>query len=285
MQFGFSSLTRLVAFLAAGLLTCAGAARAQGFDHSAWDRVLKQYVNEEGRVDYAALRANRADFDAYIAQIAARSPESHPQEFIARKAGDGKPYPSREAQLAYWINAYNALTIRGIIDNWPTKSVRDLGFLFGFFRRSDYTVGGKTVSLNYIEHDVIRKQFNEPRIHFALVCASLGCPKLRREAYVRERLEAQLEDGARYFLNEPRNLTVDAARGRVTLSKIFDWYAGDFEKYVKARGPGKTGSPILDYVLQYASEANRAAILALKSPKISYADYSWEINAVSVPSR
>lgn len=256
------------------MLLCATAANAQGFDHSAWDRILKQYVTEAGLVDYAALRANRGEFDAYIEQIAARSPESHPQEFI-----------TREAQLAYWINAYNALAIRGIIDNWPTKSVRDLGFLFGFFRRSDYTVGGKKVSLNYIEHEVIRKQFNEPRIHFALVCASLGCPKLRREAYVPERLEEQLEDGARYFLREPRNLTVDAARGRVTLSKIFDWYGGDFEKYVQARGLERTGSPILDYVLQYASDANRAAILALKSPKVSYADYSWQINAVSTVGR
>ena len=134
MRFRFFRLSRLVAFAVAGLLASAGTAHGQQFSHSAWDRILKQYVTEAGRVDYAALRANRAEFDAYIAQISARSPESHPQEFIARKAGDGKPYPSREAQLAYWINAYNALTIRGILDNWPTKSVRDLGFLFGFFR-------------------------------------------------------------------------------------------------------------------------------------------------------
>lgn len=276
-------MRQLALLVAVGTLSCATAAHGQDFNHSVWDRVLKQYVTEDGRVDYAALRANRTEFDAYIAQIAARSPESHPQEFIARKAGDGKPYPAREAQLAYWINAYNALTIRGVIDNWPTESVRDLGFLFGFFRRSDYTVGGMKVSLNYIEHDVIRKQFNEARIHFALVCASLGCPKLRREAYVPERLEQQLEDSARYFINEPRNLVVDAARRRVTISKIFDWYGSDFEKYVRAKGLSKSGSLILDYMLLYANEANRAAILAVKSPKIGYADYSWEINAVSAP--
>ncbi len=268
-------MCKLAVFVMGGMLLCAAGAHGQDFDHSAWDRVLKLHVNEAGRVDYAALRANRGEFDAYIAKIAAGSPESHPQDFS-----------SREAQLAYWINGYNALTIRGVIDNWPTKSVRDLGFLFGFFRRSDYTVGGKKVSLNYIEHDVIRKQFSEPRIHFALVCASLGCPRLRREAYVPERLEQQLEEDARYFINEPRNLAVDPARGRVTVSKIFDWYGGDFEKHVKTtarRGGSKTGSPILDYVLQYANDANRSAILALKSPKVDFADYSWEINAVNVP--
>ena len=272
MRFGSSTFTmcKLAVFVMGGMLVCAAAAHGKDFDHSAWDRVLKQYEAEAGRVDYAALRANREEFDRYIVQIAARSPESHPQDF-----------PSREAQLAYWINAYNALTVRGVIDNWPTKSVRDLGFLFGFFRRSDYTVGGKKVSLNTIEHDVIRKQFSEPRVHFALVCASLGCPKLRREAYVPERLEQQLEDGARHFINEARNLAVDSAGQRVTVSKIFDWYGGDFEKYVKARGLSKTASPILDYVLQYANDANQSAILALKSPKVDYADYSWEINAVS----
>lgn len=249
----------------------AGSAAAQGFDHSVWDRVLRQYVTEDGRVDYGALKANRAEFDGYIAQVAVRSPESHPQDFS-----------TREAQLAYWINAYNALTIRGIIDHWPTKSVRDLGFLFAFFRRDDYTVGGKKVSLNYIENEVIRKQFSEARIHFALVCASLGCPKLRREAYTPERLEQQLEDGARYFINEARNLKIDAERNRVTVSKIFDWYGGDFEKYVKAKGTSETGHPILDYIRQHASEANRRALESLKKPSVDYADYSWTINAVSV---
>jgi hypothetical protein len=249
-------------------------ASAQAFDHSPWDRILKQNVTGDGRVDYAALKASRAEFDGYVAQIAARSPESHPQDFS-----------TAESQLAYWMNAYNALTIKGVVDNWPTQSVRDLGFLFSFFRRDDYTAGGKKVSLNYIEHDVIRKKFAEPRIHFALVCASLGCPKLRREAYTAERLEEQLEDGARYFINEPRNLSFDAARNRVTVSKIFDWYGGDFEKHMKAKGAASSGNLILDYVRPYANDANRRALDALKKPGVSYADYSWEVNATSVPAK
>jgi hypothetical protein len=256
-----------------GLALCLAeipSANAQSFDYSPWDRILKQYVTDEGRVDYAALKANRAELDGYVAQIAARSPESHPQDFS-----------TPESQLAYWINAYNTLTIKGVVDNWPTKSVRDLGFLFAFFRRDDYTVGGKKVSLNYIEHDVIRKKFAEPRIHFALVCASLGCPKLRREAYTIERLEEQLEDGARYFLNEPRNLQIDAVRNRVTISKIFDWYGGDFEKHMKAKGGASSGNLILDYVRLYASDPNRRALDGLKKPSVGHADYSWEVNATS----
>jgi len=245
-------------------------ARGQGFDHSPWDHVLKKFVTGEGLVDYEALKKGSAEFDAYIAALTARSPKSHPQDFR-----------TDEARLAYWINAYNALTIRGVLNGWPTKSVRDLGFLFGFFRRKDYTVGGEKMSLNHIEHDIIRKQFTEPRIHFALVCASLGCPKLRREAYTPERLEEQLEDGARYFINEPRNLEVDAARQRVTLSKIFDWYDEDFEKYVKAKGLSRGAHPVLAYVRLHANEANRHALDALKDPDVDHADYSWDINAVS----
>lgn len=249
-------------------------AGAQGFDHSPWDRVLKKFVTEDGRVDYDALKRDRGEFDAYIAAIAARSPKSHPQGFSAR-----------EAQLAYWINAYNALMIQGVLDHWPIKSVREIGFLpFAVFRAKDYTVGGKKVSLNEIEHDTIRKEFAEPRIHFALVCASGGCPKLRREAYTPERLEQQLEDGARFFINEPRNLAIDAARNRVVISKIFNWYGGDFEKHMKAKGISGTGKPILDYLRLYLNEANRKALNALKNPAVDYADYSWAINAVSVPA-
>jgi hypothetical protein len=248
---------------------------AQDFDHSAWDRVLKKYVTEDGRVDYAALKENRAELDGYIAQLAARSPESHPQDF-----------PTPAAQLAYWINAYNALMANGVLNHWPIKSVREIGVLpFAVFRAKDYTAGGKKVSLNDIEHGIIRKQFAEPRINFALVCASLGCPKLRREAFTPDRLEEQLEDSARYFLSESRNLSVDAERNRVTLSKIFDWYGSDFEKHVRAKGISATGHPILDYAQLYADEATRDAIAALKKPRVAYSDYSWEINAVSTAGR
>jgi hypothetical protein len=266
---------RILLFLGllAGLLAVPPRVAGQTFDHSAWDRILKKHVREDGRVDYAALQADPAELNAYVAQVAARSPVSHPRDF-----------PTRASRLAYWINAYNALTIKGVADNWPTKSVRDLGFLFGFFRKKQFVVGGEKYSLDDIEHERLRKELVEPRIHFALVCASLGCPRLQREAYTPENAERLLDEAARTFLNEPRNLKVEPGRNRVTLAKIFDWFGGDFVAYARQHNLSGTGHPIVDYIRQYATEENRRALDALKKPSVSYFGYDWGINAVE-PAR
>ena len=122
------------------LALAAGTARGEEFDHSNWGRVLEKFVTETGRVDYAALKADSADLDRYVTQLAARSPASHPREF-----------PTRNSQLAYWINAYNALVMKGVIEKWPVKSVVKIGLLpHSFFWRKKFVVGGKKYTLNNI---------------------------------------------------------------------------------------------------------------------------------------
>ena len=142
------------------------------FDHALWDRLLKTYVSESGEVDYAALKADRADLDEYVRRLGESSPTNRPEQF-----------PDTAAELAYWLNAYNALVIRGVVDNYPTRSVTRLGYLYGFFRRKDYIAGGTRLSLKHIEDKIIRQQYRDPRIHFGLVCASISCPLLPREAF------------------------------------------------------------------------------------------------------
>ena len=245
----------LLAAVLAGANVSSPAAPA-GFDHSPWDAVLKRYVNAIGEVDYAALKASRAPLAAYVASLAAASPDSRKELF-----------PDRSAELAYWLNAYNALTILGVVDAYPTKSVRDLGALYGFFRRKDYVLGGRKLSLQDLENEIIRKRYHDARIHFAIVCASVSCPRLDREALAADRLEEQLDRVTRRSMAEERNVAIDAGMKTVTLTILFKWYAEDF------------GGPALDFVRRYSSPA-RVALLdqAGKQAKIRFFDYDWSIN-------
>ena len=265
-------MRRMVFLCILGFLAAtASRASAQEFDHSPWDRVLKKYVTETGRVDYAALKVGSSELDQYVAAIAARSPVSHPQVF-----------PTRESQLAYWINAYNALVIKAVVENWPTKSVRNLGKLYSFFWARKFVAGGKEYTLNNIE-DILRKKLVEPRIHFAIVCASNSCPRLEREAYTRENTERLLDEAARFYVNEPRNLKIDLAHNRVTLPNILGHYHEDFENHVRAHNTTATGNPQVDYMRLYANPENRAVLDKLKNPRVDHFDYDWGINDVNAP--
>ncbi|MCI0402942.1 MAG: DUF547 domain-containing protein, partial [Acidobacteria bacterium] len=258
----------LLLLLVVGLFSPAA---AQEFDHSPWDRVLKQFVNDQGRVDYARLKANSKDLDAFVDQIKARSPASHPQAFT-----------TRDSQLAYWINAYNALVMKAVIQEWPIKSVRDIGWVpYGFFWLKKFPAGGKKYTLNGIE-DILRKQLREPRIHFALVCAANSCPYLQREAYTPENTERLLEAGTRYFVNEPRNLTVEADKNLVHVPRIFTYYKEDFEKYA-AEKQLSAGHPAVTYIKLYANEANRRALEALPNPRVEAMPYDWGVNDLNAP--
>ncbi|PYT28223.1 MAG: hypothetical protein DMG57_15540 [Acidobacteria bacterium] len=237
------------------------------FDHSAWDRVLKAHVNPSGEVDYRAIKADRKDLDRYSGQLGGASPENHPELF-----------PARADQFAYWINAYNAFVTRGVADRYPTHSVRDLGPLLGFFRREEYIAGGRKMSLSSLENVILRKKFADPRVHFSIVCASLGCPMLAREAFTGVNLEQLLDRQARRFINQRRNVKVDAATNTVRLSKIFDWYTVDF---VGSKGK----QALVDYIRRYASPETRRALDALKQPRIRFYDYDWSINDPGSRSR
>jgi hypothetical protein len=251
------------------LLVATAELGATEFDHSAWDRVLKASVNKIGEVDYAAIKANRKDLDFYIQQLAHASPTTQP-----------KLFPAKAHEIAYWMNAYNAFVMKGVVDRWPTQSVRDLGALYGFFRRKDYVAGGSKISLVHLENEILRKQYEEPRLHFGIVCASISCPLLARDAFTGENLDRLLDRLTSQFINERRNVTIDPARNEVTLSAVFDWYKKDF---VKESARGNDG--LLAYVLPYLIVERRKTLAALRQPKVKFHDYDWSINDPGSRSR
>lgn len=273
---------RLVALTLGGLLTLLLAAPASAakrvptpaspgfaagwdavdFDHGLLDGILKAHV-QGGRVDYAALkRQGLPSLYEYLARIAAVKP-------TALEGG-------RDAQLAFWINAYNALTLKGILDHLPADGQAPAGFtvtgVTKFWDDYLYAVGGRWLSLNQLEHEVIRKQFKDPRVHFVLVCAARGCPWLAGEVYTGPRVSEQLDARTRLFFRDgERGYRLDAAAGTVYLSKLFEWYGDDF-----GWAPYK-GS--LDFVARHLPAAEAAALRAVgDAPKVAFLDYDWSLN-------
>ncbi len=194
------------------------------FDHSAFDALLRAHV-ADGMVDYAAFKS-APTFKSYLSALAKQDPNALP----------------RAEQLAFWINAYNAYTIQLIIKHDERKSIRNINKTIGLKLKGPWSeplarVGGKDYTLDDIEHKIIRPTYKEPRIHFALVCAAMGCPPLRREAYTGARLESQLENqGAEFLLRSPTKNRVDVAGKTFYHSMIFGYYKGDFGGTVAAAG-------------------------------------------------
>jgi hypothetical protein len=229
---------------------------AFGFDHSKFDQVLKTYVNEKGLVDYNGI-AGDAAFKAYMQSLETADPDAM----------------SRDGQLAFWINAYNAVTIDKVIKWKPKKSVREtlipgIWTSTKFFTTRGHIVAGKRLSPDDIENDILRQQFKDPRIHFAIVCASSGCPPLPRFAYTAENVQAKLEAETRKYINSERGTRIDAADNTLYLSKLFDWFKGDFEY--------KSGS-VLNFIKPYLNEKTLAFLQ--RDPQIAYLDYDWALNA------
>ncbi len=268
------------------LIGCIGTpAAAQSFSHATFDTVLASYV-VDSRVDYAALGADRAPLNRYISQVAAVSAE----EF--------ERWPEPE-QIAYLINAYNAYTIETILDHYPIKGSgffkkltapkrfafpsNSIRHIDGVFDRIQHTVAGRQLTLDGIEHETLRVRYNEPRIHFALVCAAVSCPPLRTEAYTGERLDEQLDDQGRAFLNDPRLNRFEPATGLVHLSKIFDWFGEDFRQF--AAGSGYTGDEriagVLAFVSRYLNDPVRS-FLEGGDYEVRFLDYDWTLNDQAV---
>ena len=229
---------------------------AATFDHSKFDHVLKKYVDDEGLVDYNSIAKDKG-FSEYMQSLQTAGVE----EF------------SRDGQLAFWINAYNAVTIDKVIKVKPKKSVRET-FIPGvwtgtkFFTSREHIVAGKRLSQDDIEHEILRKQFQDPRIHFAIICASMGCPPLPRIAYTEENVQSRLEEETQKYLNSPRGTRIDRAENTLHMSKLFDWFGSDFIN--------KSGS-ILAFMQPYLNEEVR--IFLQRDPMISYLEYDWALNA------
>lgn len=227
------------------------ATNEQAPSHASWDTLLQQYVSAEGWVDYAGFQAAEKQLDAYLAILSQTTPSEDWSE---------------KEKLAYWINAYNAFTVKLIVDNYPVKSIRDLHpnayipLVNTVWHKKFFKLNGRPTNLDEIEHKILRKQFEEPRIHFAINCASVSCPVLRNEAYTVEKLETQLTDQARKFVNE--DLRNKITKDHVQLSRIFQWFKGDFTKEKN----------LIEFLNQY-SEVEIDA-----DAEVDYLDYDWELN-------
>jgi len=224
-------------------------------DHSKFYLVLKQYVDEEGLVDYNGIAQDRR-FSEYM-----KSLESAKVEKM-----------SRDGQLAFWINAYNAVTIDKVIKKKPKESVRET-IIPGvwtskkFFRSREHTVANRRLSQDDIENEILRKEFRDPRIHFAVICASSSCPKLPRIAYTEGNVQTRLEKETRKYLNSERGIRIDRTGNTLYLSRIFDWFEEDFVE--------KSGSAT-NFIRPYLRK--EVASFLDGKPKMKFLRYNWALN-------
>ena len=245
-------------------------AGAQTFDHqyAAWDALLKKHVRwlpdqKQSRVAYAGMAADRAALKSVLDGFSALTP--------AVFAGF-----SRAQQMAFLINAYNAFTIELILTAYPKiKSIKDLGGTFSSpWKKSFFTLLGEPRHLDWIEHEQLRPRYQEPRVHTAIVCASIGCPALKPQAYTPDTLDEQLDDGMRRFLGDPtRNR---ASAGKLEVSSIFKWFREDFEK--GHQGFQKVEDVFARYAEQLSGDAAVQAQLKARQLKPEFLDYDWSLN-------
>lgn len=242
------------------LAALSGALNAQppNVDHGAFNTLLNRHVRD-GLVNYDAFR-NAPEFARYLKTLAATDPGTL----------------SRNEQLAFWINAYNAYTIQQINAHNERRSIKNINKSFGFVKAGGAwsepmaTVNGTAYTLDQIEHERIRPVFQEPRVHFALVCAAVSCPPLRSEAYTAEQLDTQLDDQARVFLlRSPTKNRADLASRTVYLSKIFDWYGKDF-------APDSRG--VQRWLSRYWPAGAERALLEAGTARVRWTDYDWSLN-------
>jgi hypothetical protein len=251
---------RRVAYMALGLLSListrapsldtAAVASSIGEWEAAWTEVLARHVDDAGRIDFDSLRQNHADLDRVVAFIAAVDPDSQPQRF-----------PDKHSRLAFYINAYNALAMYGVVQAGVPESLGGL-MKFTFFYLRTFTVGGKSISLYKFENDVIRP-LGEERVHFALNCMVVSCPRLPHVAFSAASLDGQLDTAARSFVGDTRNLWIEHAKREVWLSAIFDFYTEDF----LARAPS-----LIAYVNRYR------AVQVPADFKVRFLEYHWTVN-------
>lgn len=258
-------LTLIISLLVSVMTLSSVSAQGTKFSHADWDRLLKSYVvsdaSSQTYVDYArwhASKSDRAALDKYIEALASAKIDQMPDA----------------DKWASWINMYNAVTVDLILDNYPTKSIRRIKphpLAIGPWKTEGVEIDGKFHSLHYIEHRILRDQWGDPRLHYAINCASYGCPNLMSDAWTGATLEAQLEQSSIDFINHPRGVRVDDD-GRITLSKIFKWYKKDF---------GQNNEEIKAHILRYASPELAAKV---KKGRIARHAYGWELNDVTAMS-
>ena len=233
-------------------------------DHSIFDNLLKKHVTPKGTVNYKGFIQDSTQFYLYLSLLQ----NNHP---------DKKTW-SKAEQMTYWINAYNAFTVKLIIDNYPTKSIKDIKsgipFINSVWDMKFINIEDKTYDLNNIEHDILRKEFDDPRIHFAINCASYSCPRLRNEAFFINQLETQLEDQTREFFNDKRKNDI-ISKDKIILSSIMKWYSTDFtNKGIISwifGGSGRSEN-LIKFVNPYVD------VDISEDAEVEFMDYRWDLN-------
>jgi uncharacterized protein DUF547 len=245
------------------------------FPHDLLDQVQSTFVDERGRVDYAALKAHPEALKRYLLWVERFSPQSQPWLF-----------PSTADKLAYAINTHHAFVLFGVIQHYPIQSVNDVkAFVelkqgFGFFFAQKFVSGNETINLYGQVNHILRK-FGDPRIHAVLNCGALSCPRLRRQAFHPETLDRDLDAAMRSFLTETRNLQVDHRAHVVFLSKVFDWFESDFTQYAAAAAGGSIHqASLLDYVAMFTDGPLHEAVVNARRQHYSivFRDYDWRLN-------
>ena len=237
-------------------------------DHTLYDTVLKEFVTE-GLVDYAELQKNPHSLNRYLTDL------SQVKEPVFKGW-------EKNQQLAYLINLYNAATLKLIVNHYPVERIKDIGGFFkGPWSQPVVKLFGDSITLNTLEHGIIRTDYDEPRIHLALVCAARGCAPLRGEAYTAEKLDAQLDDQGRLFLSNPLKFQIDRPHHTVYLSPIFKWYGKDFTRQFTPQSGfkkiNKTERAVLNYCSRYLSDPD-SQFLAAGGYSVRYLDYDWSLN-------
>lgn len=248
------------------------------FSYDGYGETLKKYVDDRGFVNYKGLKADRKQLDDFVASLGALSQA----EYRSWSEAD---------RIALWSNVYNAVTLKAIIDHYPIKKgsfINGLRFPENSIRQIDgvwdeltMRVMGKPYTLGEVEHEVLRAEFDEPRIHMAIVCASIGCPPLRNEPFVGDRLDEQLAGQARDFLASKSRFKIDRANGKVYWSPIFNWFGGDFVSKYSVQGGfsnhSKNNRAVLNFIAQHI-DASEAEYLKNKRYTLSNLDYDWSLN-------
>lgn len=239
------------------------ASLAAAFDFSDWDALLKKHVKTT-TIDGVMLNA--------IAYKDLNTDPGFKRVVDGLKTASLDVLKTQEEKLTFWINVYNVLAVKVVVDNYPVKSIKDVGSVFkAVWKRPAGVVAGKEHTLNEVEHEILRKM-GDPRIHVAIVCASVSCPDIRKEAYIAERLNEQLDDQMRKFLeNSGKGLRIDEKKKRIYLSAIFKWFKEDFEP----RGG------VISFVSQYVASAQKKNFQEF-GKKIKYLDYNWDLNELQL---
>lgn len=259
------------------LASASAEASEKGFSYAGYSRVLSEHVDDQGLVSYARLRANPQSLNVFLSEL----------ETLETDIYDSW---NEKEKVAFWINAYNVLTLQAVIRHYPIQSsfLSSLRFpknsirqIPGVWDKLKFKVMGRGLTLDGIEHEILRKQFDEPRIHMALVCAAMSCPPLRAEPFFGDKLDLQLDDQTLRFLNHPRKLRLAASERRIYLSPIFKWFGKDFlNRYrTKERFAGHTTAEraVLNFLYAFV-DSDARTYLDTSDYRIEYLDYDWSLN-------